>query len=152
MNMNATRTTTPMLTYVERVTRSLVGIALIGSVFVAGDNTLSWLALLGIYPLYSGLTGTDMRSLFDTTPRAYRLFQVVASSVLIGSVFVISAVPLSVFAVLPLLGSYVALSALLGHSPLVALVDANKAIPYFVSPASDAASVATARTGSLRAA
>lgn len=141
MNMIATKVqTTHRLSFVERVARTIAGAALIGSVFVAGDNTLGWLALLpllGIYPLSSGLTGTTMLSLFENTPAAYRLSHAAASVALIGSVFVISSAPLGVFAVLPLIGIYAALCAMLGRSPLAAVVDANKPIPYIVPPATE---------------
>jgi len=159
MNAIATRiSTTHTLTFVERVARTMTGAALISSVFFAGENTLGWLALLpllGIYPLLSGVTGTAMHDLFDNTSVAYRLTHAVASVALIGAVFVINAAPLGVFVVLPLIGVYTALSAMLGRSPLAAMVDANKPIPYFVAPATDASaapSTATAHATVSRAA
>lgn len=156
MNMIATNMlTTHPLSLVERVARSIAGAALISSVLVASENTPSWLALLGIYPLYSGLTGIAIHSLFENTSVAYRLSQAVASLALIGSVFVISTEPLSVFVMLPLIGIYAALCAMLGRSPVAAMLDAHKSIPYIVASVAEtsaASSTATARTATLRAA
>jgi len=122
----------------ERTARTALGATLIGSVFFAGENTLGSLALLpllGIYPLFSGLTGSaPVRSLFGSHSAAYSLTYAALSIALIGSVLIGGAAPLGTAVVLPLLGSYAALCALLGRSPLSALIEANKSIPYVVPP------------------
>lgn len=142
MKMIATKIlTTNEPSFIERATRTAVGVALIGSVFVAGETPLGWLALLpllGIYPLYSGLTGSSsLHSLSATMPTAYRLASCAASAALVGSVFVISAVPLGAYVILPLAGIYVALCALLGSSPLAAVVEAHASLPYIVPPVAE---------------
>lgn len=43
---------------VERVIRIVVGLALIAGYFVNGDGAYSWLYLLGIVPLATGLIGS----------------------------------------------------------------------------------------------
>jgi len=140
------------LTVIERAARTVVGIALIGSVFVASENTLGWLAvlpLLGIYPLYTGLTGAaSMSNLFDNNPAMYRVTQAAVTAALIGSVFVTGAVPLGAVVILPLIGIYTALSAILGRSPLATEIDATKAIPYVVPPAAE--DIAALGTGTTR--
>lgn len=143
MKMIATKISTENKpSFIERAVRIIAGAALIGSVFVVGEYPLGWLALLpllGIYPLYSGLTGAaSLHSVLADQLAAYRLAYFTASAALIGSVFVISAAPLGDFAALPLIGAYVALCALLGRSPLAAMVDANMAIPYIVPPTTEA--------------
>ena len=146
------------LTFIERAARTVVGAALIGTVFVPAETTLGWLALLpllGVYLLHSGVTGIAMRSLFVNTPAAYRLTYTAASMALIGSVFVIGAAPLGALVVLPLLGIYTGLGAVLGHSPLATAIDANKLVPYIVPPVTEASmapSTETSRIATSRAA
>jgi hypothetical protein len=150
--------TTNGLSFVERTARIVIGATLIGTAFFSGDNTLGGLALLpllGIYPLYSGLTGTAMHSLFENNSAVFRVTHAAASVALIGSVFVVGAAPLGIVAVLPLLGIYAALCALLGRSPLATVVDANKAVPYIMPPVAEAIAVSdtsTRRTAIPRAA
>lgn len=145
MKMIATKIlTTNEPSFLERAARISVGAVLIGSVFIAGDYPLGWLALLpllGIYPLYSGLTGaTSLHRLSANNPAVYRLALSGASATLIGSVFLIGTTPLGGFALLPLIGSYIALCALFGCSPLAAIIDANAMLPYIVSPPDESVS------------
>lgn len=43
---------------IDRVVRIVVGLALIAGFFLNGDGTYSWLYLLGIIPLATGIMGS----------------------------------------------------------------------------------------------
>lgn len=43
---------------IDRVLRIVLGVALLAGYFLNGDSTYSWLYLLGVIPLATGLLGT----------------------------------------------------------------------------------------------
>lgn len=132
-------TATKTLTFIERVLHVAVGSAFIGSIFASGATVLHWqviLPLLGSYAVVSGITGIGiLRSFFDDQPALYRSFQLALSAGLIGTVFIANTAPLGLSVLLPMVGIYNALAALLGQSPVNAIIDASKVIPHIVSPA-----------------
>ena len=112
------------LTALERIARTAIGIALLSSVFVA-QGPLDWaivLPLLGIYPLFTGMTGDEpMRVFLERGSIGYRTAQFTVGGALVGSVFGIghfSAVPVEEIMILPLLGIYYVLAGIMGQSPL----------------------------------
>lgn len=131
------------LTFTERILRVAVGSTLIGSIFTTAGTVLEWevmLPLLGSYAVVSGMTGIGIvRSFLDDQPALYRSFQLLLSAVLIGTVFVVNTAPLGLMVLLPMMGIYTALAALLGQSPVNALLEAGKVIPHIVPSAEDPA-------------
>ena len=127
------------LTFIERVLRVAVGAALIGSIFTTA-TVLTWqviLPLIGSYAVVSGITGLSLLGSFlHDQPTLYRSFQFALSVGLIGTVFVVNTAPLGMLVLLPMVGIYTALAALLGQSPVTAVIDAAKVIPHVVPPAS----------------
>lgn len=132
-------TGTKTLTFIERVLHVAVGSAFIGSILTTGATVLHWqviLPLLGSYAVVSGITGIGiLRSFFDDQPALYRSFQLALSAGLIGTVFIANTAPLGMAVLLPMVGIYNALAALLGQSPVSAIIDASKVIPHIVPPA-----------------
>jgi hypothetical protein len=126
------------LTFVERVLRVTVGSAFIGSIFTATATVLDWqvvLPLLGSYAVVSGMTGTGiLRSFLDSRPALYRGVQIALSVGLISTVFIDNTAPLGLIAILPIIGIYAAFAALLGQSPVNAVIEATKVVPYIVAP------------------
>ena len=92
------------------------------------------------------------RSMLENTSIASRLLYSAASVALIGTAYVISAAPLGVFLVLPLIGIYTGLGVILGRSPLATIIDANKAIPYIVPTVAEAMVAQRTRMTAARAA
>lgn len=140
MNMIANQNTgTKTLTFIERVLHVAIGSAFIGSIFASGATVLHWqviLPLLGSYAVVSGITGIGiLRSFFDDQPALYRSFQLALSAGLIGTVFIANTAPLGLAVLLPMVGIYNALAALLGQSPVNAIIDASKVIPHIIPPA-----------------
>jgi len=138
MNMPTNRNTgTNTLSFAERVLRVAVGSAFVGSIFATTTTVLDWqvvLPLIGSYAVVSGLTGTGiLRSFLDNRPTMYRSVQLALSAVLIGSVFIDNTAPLGLMAILPMIGVYAALSALLGQSPVSAILESARVIPHIVS-------------------
>lgn len=139
MNIIANQSTEmKTLTMIERILRVAVGSAFIGSIFTTA-GVLQWqvlLPLLGSYAVVSGITGIGiLRTFLDDQPALYRSFQLALSAVLIGSVFIANTAPLGLMVLLPMLGIYNALAALLGQSPVNAIMEAAKVIPHIVPPA-----------------
>jgi len=137
MNTIATQDTgTNTLTFAERVLRVAVGSALIGSVFTTTASVLGWqvlLPLLGSYAVVSGMTGTGILSSFlDNRSALYRGVQIALSASLISTVFIANTAPLGLITLLPMIGIYTALAALLGQSPVSAVLEAAKVIPHIV--------------------
>lgn len=132
-------TGTKTLTFIERILRVAVGSAFIGSIFATSDTVLLWqvmLPLLGSYAVVSGITGISIvRSFLDEQPALYRGFQLVLSAVLVGTVFFVKTSPLGLLVLLPMVGIYNALAAVLGQSPVNALIEATRVIPHIVPPA-----------------
>lgn len=93
-----------------------------------------------------------MRSMLGNTSTASRLLYSAASVALIGTAYVISAAPLGVFLVLPLIGIYTGLGVVLGRSPLATIIDANKAIPYIVPTVAETLVAERTRMSAARAA
>lgn len=81
---------------------------------------------------------SSMASVVENPFSTYRIGYAVASAALIGSVYVIGGAPLGVFLLLPLLGIYTGLCAVLGRSPVASVIDAHKTIPYVVSTGTEA--------------
>lgn len=139
MNTIANQNTgTKTLTFIERILRVAVGSAFIGSIFTTAETVLHWqvmLPLLGSYAVVSGITGIGiLRSFLDDQPALYRVFQLALSAGLIGTVFIANTAPLGLMVLLPMVGIYNALAALLGQSPVNAVIDAAKVIPHIVTP------------------
>lgn len=118
------------LTTLERTARTLIGIALISSVFVA-QGPLDWavvLPLLATYPLLTGVMGMEpMRVFLERGSVTYRTVQLTVGGALVGSVFAAShfaAVPMAELMILPLMGIYYLLAGLLGQSPLASVDEA----------------------------
>lgn len=158
MNTTISNTTrTDNLSRIERVVRVIVGSVLLGSVMTATSGFLGWtavLALVAIYPILTGLTGTDpLRSVVEGHSAAYRLAQFGLTAALISAVFIAPTGILGLTALLPLFAIYSALGVVLGRSPVAALVDANQPIPYVVMPVARTPDLASAvGTPSRRAA
>lgn len=145
-------TGTKTLTFIERILRVAVGSAFIGSIFATSDTVLLWqvmLPLLGSYAVVSGITGISIvRSFLDEQPALYRGFQMVLSAALVGTVFIANTAPLGLLVLLPMVGIYNALAALLGQSPVNAIIEAARVIPHIVPPAdSYAAGIQKAQRG-----
>ena len=125
------------LTFIERILRVAVGAGLIGSIFTTA-TVLTWqliLPLIGSYAVVSGITGLSLLGSFlHDQPILYRSFQLVLSAALIGTVFIANTAPLGGLVLLPMVGIYTALAALLGQSPVSAIIDAAKVIPHVVPP------------------
>jgi hypothetical protein len=148
MNMIATRNTgTNTLTFTERVLRVAVGSAGIGSIFTTTASVLGWqvvLPLIGSYAVVSGMTGTGiLRSFLGDSSALYRGVQIALSAGLIGTVFIANTAPLGLIAILPIVGIYTALAALLGQSPVSAVIEAAKVVPYIVAPTGGLAEATT---------
>lgn len=149
MNTNfSTSTRNENLSRTERAVRVAVGFALLGSVMYAAPGVLGWsslLALVAIYPIMTGLNGADpLRSVMEGHSAAYRFGQLALAAALIGTVIVAPIETLGMLALLPLIGIYAALGAILGRSPIATLVDANQTIPYVIAPVDDASALAPA--------
>lgn len=132
-------TGTKTLTFIERILRVAVGSAFIGTIFTTSATVLLWqvmLPLLGSYAVVSGITGISIvRSFLNEQPALYRSFQLALSAALIGTVFIANTAPLGLLVLLPMVGIYNALAALLGQSPVNAIMQAAKVIPHVVPPA-----------------
>lgn len=127
---------TNSLTFAERVLRVTLGTAFVGSIF-APTTMLGWqvvLPLIGSYAIVSGMTGIGiLRSFLGDQSALYRSVQLALSIALIGTVFIANTEPLGFIAILPMVGIYSALAALLGQSPVNAIIQAAKVIPHIVS-------------------
>lgn len=77
----------------------------------------------------------------ENTSATYRLAYSAATTVLIGSVFIITTAPLGAFLVLPLMGVYTGMCVVFGRSPLSAVIEANMPAPYIVPPDTEDAAV-----------
>lgn len=86
-------------------------------------------------------TGSMLIRGLENTSATYRLAYSAASTVLIGSVFIITSAPLGAFLVLPLMGVYTGMCVVFGRSPLSAVIEANMPAPYVVPPATEDAIV-----------
>ena len=119
------------LTASERVLRALAGSVFILYTMNASVTPLGWLAvlpLLAVYPIFTAITGwSPIRFLFNKQDNQSRTLSTVQRSAwgltgaaAIGSVYMVSG-PLGGFAVLPLLGIYPVLVAILGEEPVSTL-------------------------------
>ncbi|MBI3775519.1 MAG: hypothetical protein HY273_08195 [Gammaproteobacteria bacterium] len=127
---------TNTLTFAERVLRVTLGTAFVGSIFTPAPmlGLEVVLPLIGSYAVVSGMTGTGiLRSFLGDQSALYRGVQLALSIALIGTVFIANTEPLGLMAILPMAGIYSALAALLGHSPVNAVLQAAKVIPHIVS-------------------
>ncbi len=128
----------------ERVARVVFGAALISPVLSLDIAPLGWLALLplaAVYPVLTGVTGHDPMRGVLVHPVAYRLFAGILGAGLVASALIAPAIepaaPLGAIAILPLLGIYAVLAALLGRAPMAAVAEATRTIVYIVPPAGD---------------
>ncbi|MDH5327893.1 MAG: DUF2892 domain-containing protein [Gammaproteobacteria bacterium] len=122
------------LSRTSRLTRAMFGAVLIGYTMQTTVSPLGWLAvlpLLAIFPVFSAITGWSpvialvaklkTNTVADTRLSTYtRVLLGAFGATAIGSVYVASA-PLGALAVLPLIGIYPVLAAILGEEPLSAL-------------------------------
>ena len=114
----------------------------------AAPGILGWtatLALVAIYPILTGLIGTDpLRSVMEGHRSAYRVAQFGLTVALISTVVILPAGTVGLLTLLPLFSIYSALAVVLGRSPIATLVDASQTIPYVVTPVAESPDLAPA--------
>jgi hypothetical protein len=120
-------TSSERLTVIERAARVAVGVGLLSTAAFA-QGPLGWVAilpLLAVYPMLTGVIGYEpLRAFLERDSVAYRTAQLTAGAAMVGSVFVTSqfaAVPMELFAIVPLIGVYYVLAGILGRAPLASV-------------------------------
>jgi len=130
----STNESTTNISQTSRIVRFGIGAAMILSVMEPSVGTLgnmAYLPLFAIYFIFSALTGWDpVRAMFVheedgainlSKPVRVALFS--SGVLMIASVFVASANPLGLFAMLPLIGIYPIFAAIIGSDPIDVIVN-----------------------------
>ena len=122
-----------------RILRVAVGVALISPLFVVSGSVglLSVLGLLAIFPVVCGIDGFCpitawyQRTMSNDKPmsKTSRYHYAMLATALIAPVFFAEGYSLGVWAVLPLLGIYPAIVAIIGENLFAAVLRSNAKIP-----------------------
>lgn len=116
----------PNLLRSERIMRVVWGASFIGFVGAQDSGPLGAMALLpliAIYPLATGMLGIDpIRSVLAPGSRAYRVLQFSTGLAMLGVAFIAAQEILGMYALLALIAIIPVLAAILGCSPLMALL------------------------------
>lgn len=124
------------LSWTERNARIAAGAALIGATMATNGSTLGWIALLpllAVYPIMTGIAGFDPVRMLLRDAFAYRALATTAAAALVGTPFILETAHGATM-LFPLAGVYAVLGAVLGRSPLAALVEATRTMAWIVPP------------------